>query len=66
VIHIASPFPSKDPKNEEDILRPAIDGTLNVLKACRKCCVEKVVLTSSIAAITTNLSKKGGIYNEND
>ena len=33
VLHVASPFPSENPVDEQDVIRPAIDGTLNVLKA---------------------------------
>ena len=49
VLHVASPFPQV---GDENTIRTALDGTLNVLKACAKChSVKKVVLTSSIAAI---------------
>ena len=33
VLHVASPFPSEMPENEDDLIRPAVDGTLRVLKA---------------------------------
>ena len=33
VYHVASPFPSNVPRDENEIIRPAVDGTLNVLKA---------------------------------
>ena len=51
VVHTASPFPSKPPKNEDDIIRPAVEGTQAVLKACRKHNVKRLVATSSIVAI---------------
>ena len=50
VMHTASPFPMVNPKNADDVIRPAVDGTLNVLRACNGK-VKRVVLTSSIAAI---------------
>lgn len=51
VLHVASPFPLKDPKNRDDLIRPARDGALRVLRAAREAGVERVVLTSSMAAI---------------
>ena len=52
VIHVASPFPNTLPKNEGDLVKPAVEGTLNILKACRVTkTVRRVVLTSSMAAI---------------
>jgi len=51
VIHVASPFPTKPPKNENEVIIPARDGTLRVLKAAAKQGVKRVVMTSSTAAI---------------
>jgi len=34
VIHTASPFPLKDPKDENELIRPAVAGTTAVMKAC--------------------------------
>ncbi|WP_075288787.1 SDR family oxidoreductase [Pararhizobium arenae] len=51
VIHAASPFPSALPKDENDLIRPAREGTLRVLNAARQAGVQRVVVTSSIAAI---------------
>jgi nucleoside-diphosphate-sugar epimerase len=34
VVHVASPIPVKQPKDENLLIRPAVDGTLAVLKAC--------------------------------
>lgn len=34
VIHVASPFPLRMPRNEDEVVRPALNGTLNVLNAC--------------------------------
>lgn len=52
VIHAASPFPSSIPKNEDDLILPAREGTLRVLRAAKDAGVRRVVLTSSIAAIS--------------
>jgi dihydroflavonol-4-reductase len=51
VIHTASPFPMRAPKHEDELVRPAREGTLRVLEATRRAGAERVVLTSSIAAI---------------
>lgn len=51
VMHMASPFTVENPKNEMDMLGPAVDGTLRVLKAAKKNGVKRVVLTSSTVAI---------------
>lgn len=51
VLHVASPFPSAQPKDPDDLIVPARDGTLRVLRAASAAGVERVVLTSSFAAI---------------
>jgi dihydroflavonol-4-reductase len=51
VIHTASPFPLSQPKDESQILRPAVDGTLRALNAAEAAGVTRVVLTSSMEAV---------------
>jgi nucleoside-diphosphate-sugar epimerase len=51
VLHVASPFPSGVPKDDDELIRPARDGALRVLRAARDSGVKRVVLTSSFAAI---------------
>lgn len=51
VLHVASPFPPKQPKDPDELIVPARDGTLRVLKASLDGGVKRVVLTSSVAAI---------------
>lgn len=51
VQHVASPFPATHPKDEMELIRPARDGALRVLKAAKAAGVKRVVLTSSMAAI---------------
>ena len=51
VLHVASPLPRSAAKNDEDLVVPARDGTLRVLRAAREAGVERVVLTSSISAV---------------
>jgi len=71
VLHIASPFPLNTPKNPDEVIRPAVDGTLNVLSACAESgTVKRVVLTSSIASISCGLaghpSRQNNAYSEED
>lgn len=68
IIHIASPFPRKLPKKEEDLILPAKNGTLNILKAAAKNEVKRVVLTSSSGAIVygKEKGKRSGTYDEKD
>jgi dihydroflavonol-4-reductase len=51
VLHVASPFPPGAPKDENDLIIPAREGTLRVLRAARDAGVKRVVLTSSMTAI---------------
>ena len=54
LIHSASPFPIASPKDENDLLRPAVEGTLRAMKAAHAEGVKRVILTSSVAAIYGN------------
>ena len=51
VLHVASPLPRTPPKHEDELIVPARDGALRVLKASAEAGVKRVVLTSSIAAV---------------
>ncbi|NKX85862.1 NAD-dependent epimerase/dehydratase family protein [Nocardia coubleae] len=51
VLHVASPFPDSPPENERDLIEPAVQGTLRVLRAAAAAGVRRVVLTSSVAAV---------------
>ncbi len=51
VLHVASPFPPSAPRNEDELIVPAREGALRVLKAARDAGVRRVVMTSSFAAI---------------
>jgi dihydroflavonol-4-reductase len=51
VLHVASPFPAGIPKHEDELIQPAREGTLRVLRAARDAGVRRVVLTSSFASI---------------
>jgi len=63
VLHTASPFPLQA---DESIIKPAVEGTLNVLKAASQCeSVKKVVLTSSCAAVAFGQTP-GRVFTEDD
>ena len=51
VLHVASPFPPAIPAHEDELIIPAREGALRVLRAARDAGVKRVVLTSSYAAI---------------
>jgi dihydroflavonol-4-reductase len=51
VLHVASPLLSSLPRDENELIVPARDGTLRVLRAARDARVKRVVITSSTAAV---------------
>jgi dihydroflavonol-4-reductase len=51
VLHVASPMPPVAPKTEEEVIVPAREGVLRVLRAARNAGVKRVVLTSSCGAV---------------
>jgi dihydroflavonol-4-reductase len=63
LIHTASPFPISSPKNADDVVRPAVDGTLRALRAAQAAGIANVVLTSSSVAVTET-SDHRDIYDE--
>lgn len=52
LMHTASPFPLDQPKDENEVIRPAVDGTLRALKAATEAGVHRVILTSSTVAVS--------------
>ncbi|RYY32753.1 MAG: NAD-dependent epimerase/dehydratase family protein, partial [Sphingomonadales bacterium] len=66
VHHVASPFPLTQPKDEQELIRPAVEGTLRVLRAARDAGVKRVVLTSSFAAIGYGHGRREAPYTERD
>jgi dihydroflavonol-4-reductase len=51
VLHIASPFPLNEPKDPQELIRPAVEGTLRVLRAAIDAKVPRFVQTSSTVAV---------------
>tara|TARA_B110000093_G_scaffold2353_1_gene2296 strand:- start:285 stop:1298 length:1014 start_codon:yes stop_codon:yes gene_type:complete len=64
VLHVASPFINIEPKDENEYIRPAVDGTMRALKAAKKAGVKRVVLTSSMVSMLEDADKSINIdYN---
>jgi nucleoside-diphosphate-sugar epimerase len=66
VLHVASPFPSTVPRDENELIAPARDGALRVLRAARDAKVKRVVLTSSFAAIGYGAKDRTTPFTEED
>jgi dihydroflavonol-4-reductase len=65
LIHTASPFPMVQPKDEAEVIRPAVDGALRALRAARDAHLSRVVLTSSsVAVVGTDLPPGKAAYDE--
>lgn len=56
LMHVASPFFSKIPKDENELIKPAVEGTQRALKAAHKAGIKRVVLTSSMVAMLGSVS----------
>lgn len=52
VLHVASPFPPTQPKDPDELIVPARDGTLRVLRASLDAGARRIVVTSSVAAVS--------------
>jgi nucleoside-diphosphate-sugar epimerase len=66
VHHVASPFPPAQPKDEDELIRPAREGTLRVLRAARDAGVKRIVVTSSFAAVGYGHGQRDTPYTEAD
>ncbi|MBD3581921.1 SDR family oxidoreductase [Flavobacterium selenitireducens] len=66
VLHVASPFPADNPQDENELIVPARDGAQRVLKAAKEANVERVVMTSSFAAIGYSEPDKTHVFSEVD
>ena len=79
VLHLASPYPALDPKDENEVIFPAREGTLRVLRVAHDAGVKRVVIMSSFAAMAggnegqirvfdhtvwTNLEKCRNVYSK--
>ena len=66
VLHVASPIPAQSPKDDDELVRPARDGALRVLKAARDAGVRRVVMTSSTAAVCYGRGGRSKPFTEAD
>jgi nucleoside-diphosphate-sugar epimerase len=66
VLHVASPIFLKIPKDENEMIVPAVEGTLRVLKAARDAGVKRVVLTSSFGAVGYSHTDDSQLITEED
>jgi dihydroflavonol-4-reductase len=66
VLHVASPFPARPPKDEDDLIRPAREGALRALRFARDGGVRRLVLTSSFAAVGYGTEALDRAYTEED
>ena len=66
VLHVASPLPERVPKDENELIAPAREGTLRVLRASRDAGVKRVVLTSSFAAVGYGHKQRNEPFTEQD
>lgn len=66
VLHVASPFPSRLPKHEDELIVPAREGALRVLRAARDAGVKRVVMTSSFAAVGYGHPPQEAAFTEKD
>ena len=64
VLHVASPLPPAVPKHEDELIVPARDGALRVLRAASDAGVKRVVLTSSFAAIGYGYKPRSAPFDE--
>ncbi len=62
--HIASPLPASEPKDEQELIRPAREGALRALAAAKAAGVKRVVMTSSMAAIAYGHPEPRPVFNE--
>jgi dihydroflavonol-4-reductase len=66
VLHVASPLPLSVPRDENELIVPAREGTLRILRAARDAGVRRVVMTSSSAAIAYGHKPRQTQFDETD
>jgi dihydroflavonol-4-reductase len=66
VLHVASPFPLFEPKHEDELIIPAVQGTQRVLHAAHDAKIKRVVIVSSVAAVSAGHNGENRTFDEND
>lgn len=64
LVHVASPFTFNAPKHRDELVKPAVEGTLSALKAAHKHKLKRVVVTSSIIAIMMGHNPEPDVFTE--
>jgi dihydroflavonol-4-reductase len=64
LVHTASPFPDRPPKNPQDLIRLAVEGTERVLRTAAALGKSRVVVTSSIVAVTNTTLPEGRVFHD--
>jgi nucleoside-diphosphate-sugar epimerase len=66
ILHVASPTLTSQPKHEDEMIVPAREGVLRVLRAARDAGVKRVVLTSAFGAIGYGHAPRQKPFDETD
>ncbi|MBX3035549.1 MAG: aldehyde reductase [Anaerolineales bacterium] len=66
VLHVASPFPLGEPNHEDELIKPAVEGTLRVLRFAHDANVKRVVQVSSNAAVSAGHAGENKTFTEAD
>lgn len=66
VLHVASPFPLFAPKHEDELIVPAVQGTQRVLRAAHDAHIKRVVIVSSVAAVSSGHNGENRTFNDDD
>ena len=67
LLHLASPCPTEEPDDEQQVIGPAIEGALRAIKAAHAAGITRVIMTSSVAAVVNaDLPPERKEYNESD
>ncbi|MFE9455092.1 NAD-dependent epimerase/dehydratase family protein [Streptomyces sp. NPDC006739] len=66
VLHVASPFVTTKPKDPQDLIRPAVQGTTRAIATALDAGVERVVITSSLAAVQYAPARRDHVFTASD
>jgi dihydroflavonol-4-reductase len=66
ILHVASPFPLFAPKDENELIVPAVQGTQRVLRAAHDAKIKRMVIVSSNAAVSTGHHAENRTFTEDD
>jgi len=66
ILHVASPFPLFAPKDEDELIVPAVQGTQRVLRAAHAAKIKRVVIVSSNAAVSAGHQGENRTFTEDD